>query len=146
MSPPAHIPGCKPSGDRLPDDHHSREARTGIVLTCGDTGTRSIFSELTCISRLTADFAPEAVGAGVAAARVPGTLAEVIVTYRVLNERGAGHDDRRAAVTGVLAQAGSDVRPVLAVPPGQTARKYRPALVVTDATGPSALRAPPGPE
>jgi S-adenosyl methyltransferase len=66
-SPAPHIGRRPPSGNHLPDDQHSWEARAGILLTCGDAEARSIFSELTCISHLTAVFAPEAVSGGVQA-------------------------------------------------------------------------------
>jgi len=56
----------QPFGGHPPGDHHSGEVQTGVVLTCGDTEAKSILSELTCISHLTADFAPDEVGAGVA--------------------------------------------------------------------------------
>jgi S-adenosyl methyltransferase len=96
-SPAPHAGTRQPYGDRLPDDHQFWGLRTGILLTCSDAGTRSIFSEIAgvahfladgddpagivatlagalapgggfvAISHLTADFAPEQVGAGVAA-------------------------------------------------------------------------------
>jgi len=46
--------------------HHPQTARASIVLTCGEAESRSIFSENAGVSHLTADFAPEQVGAGVA--------------------------------------------------------------------------------
>jgi hypothetical protein len=78
MNPPAHTAGhlsTPPPASQAPHatrlqpsgDDHSCEVRTGIVLTCGDAGTRSILSKLTCISHLTSDFASEQVACGVAA-------------------------------------------------------------------------------
>jgi S-adenosyl methyltransferase len=55
------------SPDCLPGDHHLRRMSVGRTLTCGDARSKSVLSRLTCISHLTADFAPEQVGAGVAA-------------------------------------------------------------------------------
>jgi S-adenosyl methyltransferase len=53
--------------DHLPGDHHQQWARLGSSLTCNDASSRSILLELTCISHLTADFAPDQVSSGVAA-------------------------------------------------------------------------------
>jgi len=66
-TPAPHAGTRPPSGRHLADDQHSCEFRTGSVLTCGDAGTRSVLSELTCISHLTSDLASDAVTAGVAA-------------------------------------------------------------------------------
>jgi S-adenosyl methyltransferase len=55
------------SPDCLPGDHHLRRTPAGGLRSCGDASSRSILSEIACISHLTADFAPGEVASGVAA-------------------------------------------------------------------------------